>query len=424
MEIESLKRVITDQKAELEGRLKGKDILLRKYTTYVQQFLLHPNILAIIGVRRCGKSLFSYFLGKQQQEPMGYINFDDERLVAVKTEDLDKVLQAFYELYGNVTFVILDEIQNVQGWELFANRLRRTKKVIITGSNSKLLSGELATHLTGRYIDFTLFPFSFQELLDFHPNLYLTEDRAKLNQKLSSYTAGSGFPEFRQFGSTMVVSILSDIISKDCIRRYDIRNETTFRELAQYLVSNFAAEMTYSKLGKVFGIKDVHTVKNYVNYLREAFVIIILERYSPKLKQQFIAPKKVYAIDQGFCNFVAFSVSPNKGKIIENIVAVELLRRKSVHPEMNIYYWKNVRQQEVDFVVKEGPTVKQLIQVCFDINNEETKQREVESLVAASIELKCRDLLLITREYEATEKVAGKKIIFIPLWKWLLEGVK
>src|SRR3989344_797207 len=275
MELNILKRIIEEQRKELEKKFNEENIIERENTNEEKKFLKYPNILAILGVRRSGKSIFSLIISKQLKN-FAYINFDDERLLNVKTEDLNKILQAFYELQDNVDLIILDEIQNINGWELFVNRLRRTKKIIVTGSNSNLLSGELATHLTGRYIDIKLFPFSFKEILSFKPNINLTEDIAKLKKELKKYIEGSGFPEFLKFGSAIVIRIYEDIINKDCLRRHKVEKEKTFRELSNYLISNFSSEFTYSKLSKIFNIKDVHTVKNYVNYLKEAFLIIVL----------------------------------------------------------------------------------------------------------------------------------------------------
>ncbi|MFH1376357.1 MAG: ATP-binding protein [Candidatus Woesearchaeota archaeon] len=422
MQLEILKRIIEDQRRELEKKFSEEKIVERELIDYEKKYLKYPNILAILGVRRSGKSIFSLILSKELKQNFAYINFDDERLINVKTSDLNKILEAFYEMYGDIDLVVLDEIQNVTGWELFATRLRRSKKVIITGSNSKLLSGELATHLTGRYIDFVLYPFSFKETLSFKPNIYATEDRAKIRREFNKYLHGSGFPEFAKFGSNMVVRIYEDIINKDCLRRYAIEKKGTFRELSSYLISNFSSEFTYSKLSKIFNIKDPHTIKNYVNYLKEAFLIIVLERYSNKLKQQIIAPKKVYSVDHGFCNFVSFRLSKDNGKLFENIVVIELLRRKFKNDKINteVYYWKDHQQNEVDFVVKEGLKIKELIQVCYDIESENTKSREIKSLLKASIELKCNNLVIITNDKDGEERINGKKIKYISLWKWLL----
>jgi len=422
MQIEALKQVIEEQRREIDSKFKKEEIIKRNGLSYTKKFLGHPNILVILGIRRSGKSIFSLLLSKDLKENATYVNFDDERLLGTGANDLNKILQAFYELYGDVELVILDEIQNVKGWELFANRLRRTKKVIVTGSNSKLLSGELSTHLTGRHIGFTLYPFSFREILDFEPNPYLTEDTANVRNQLNKYIRTSGFPEFRKFGSEIVVRIYKDIINKDCLIRHKIRDAENFRELSNYLISNFSNEFTYSKLSKLFGIKDVHTVKNYVSYLQEAFLITVLKRFSPKLKQQVIAPKKIYATDQGFCNFIGFRMSKDIGRLFENIVCIELMRRKATNHGMEIYYWKNHQGNEVDFIVKDIQKVKQLIQVCYDMDNHDTKERETGALIKASKELKCKNLLLITENDEGGEEIEGKKIMFVPLWKWLLEA--
>jgi len=421
MEIEILKRIIIGQREEFEKNFKEFPVIKRDNLDYVKPFLSHPNILAILGVRRSGKSVFSILLAKELKENFGYINFDDERLMSLKTEDLDKILQAFYELYGEIRLIILDEPQNVTGWELFANRLRRTKKVVITGSNSNLLSGELATHLTGRYIDFTLYPLSFKEILNFKPNMYLVEDIAKVQRQLDNYLKESGFPEFRNFGSKIVEIIYQDIINKDCLDRYNLKNKKTFKELSKYLTSNFSSEFTYSKLSNIFDIKDVHTVKNYVDYLKESFIITVIDRFSSKLKQQVLSPKKAYVVDHGICNFLSFKLSKDTGKLLENITCIELLRRKSVNSSLEIYYWKDYQQNEVDFVIKQGSKIKTLIQVCQDLSENETKEREVKSLIKAGKELKCKDLIVISRDKEGEEIIDKVKIKFVPLWKWLLE---
>jgi predicted AAA+ superfamily ATPase len=189
------------------------------------------------------------------------------------------------------------------------------------------------------------------------------------------------------------------------------------------LISNFSNEFTYSKISKICEIKDIHTTKNYIEYLKEAFVIIVLDRFSPK-KQQIIAPKKVYAVDQGLCNFVSFRISKDISRIFENIVCVELMRRKSVEYCMNVYYWKDYRQNEVDFVIKRREKVDELIQVCYDVEDINRKGKEIRALLKANKELKCNNLLMITNDYEAEEKIENKKIKFIPLWKWLLYHCK
>ncbi|MFN7170018.1 MAG: ATP-binding protein, partial [Candidatus Omnitrophota bacterium] len=212
-----IKAVIKEQREELQSIEKRERIINRELLEKATSYLRYPNVLAIVGVRRCGKSIFSYLVAKNKN--FGYINFDDERIAGLRTEDLDKILQSFYELYGDIEYVILDEVQNVKKWELFVNRLRRTKKVIITGSNSKLLAGELSTHLTGRYIDIMLSPFSFREYLDLNQikiqKDYTTREKAEILRHLEGFLTIGGFPEVNKFGKVILSRIYNDIITKD-----------------------------------------------------------------------------------------------------------------------------------------------------------------------------------------------------------------
>ena len=181
--------------------------------------------------------------------------------------------------------------------------------------------------------------------------------------------------------------------------------------------------MTYNKLKNIFLIKKIPTIKNYVKYFEEAYLVFILERFSFKLKEQIIAPKKIYCIDTGIINSISFKFSRNFGKLFENVVCIELFRRKSYsQTEVEIYYWKNFQQEEIDFVIKEGLKIKQLIQVCYDLSDEKTKQRELKALLKGSKELKCNNLLIITNNYEGEEKVEGRIIKHLPLWRWLLQN--
>lgn len=415
-------QIIKEQREELEEIEQRERIIGREGLEKTKEFLKYPNILAVMGVRRCGKSIFSYLLAKGNK--FGYINFDDERLSGIKPQDLNRILQSFYELYGDVDYIILDELQNVKKWELFANRLRRTKRVIITGSNSKLLSGELATHLTGRYIDFTLFPFSFNEFLDWkgikRAKVYTTKEKAEILKFLKRYLEVGGFPEVDKFGRAILPRIYADIVTKDILLRHKIRKEEEIKNLARYLINNFSAEISYSKLCKIIGIKHVSTVSKWVSYLENSFLILKLERFTFKLKQQFLAPKKVYCVDTGLINTIGFRFSENIGRLMENTIAIELQRRKFLNTLLETYYWKDYQQREVDFVVKQGTKVEQLIQVTYATDKEEIEDREIEALIKASSELNCTNLLVISWDYEAEEKIRGKMIKFTPLWKWLL----
>ncbi len=417
------KTIIKEQRKELEQIEKQEKIIKREFLDEGKKFLKYPNVLVVTGIRRCGKSIFSYLLAKKSK--FGYINFDDERLTGTKTEDLNEILQAFYELYEDINYLILDEIQNIKKWELFANRLRRTKRVIITGSNSKLLAGELATHLTGRHLDIILFPFSFKEFLDLNQikksKVYTTKEKAKILKLLKEYLEVGGFPEVNKFGKPILPKIYGDIITKDILLRYEIKKKEEFKKLAKYLITNFCEEISYSKLAKILNVKHVSTLSKWISYLEDSFLILKLERFSFKLKQQFLAPKKIYCIDNGIVNITGFRFSENFGKLMENSVAIELQRKKSLNPLIEIYYWKDYQQNEVDFVIKERTNIKQLIQVTYADNKNEIKEREIRALIKASRELKCNNLLILTKDYEAEEIVEGKKVKFIPLWKWLLQ---
>lgn len=427
MNLEEIKRVVVDQREEIEEIFHREKIVERSAPTEkLLKVLSHPNILAILGVRRCGKSIFSHLLLKGKR--CGYINFDDERLANLTAEDLNLVLQAFYELEKDLGYLILDEIQNVPKWELFANRLRRTKKVVITGSNAKLLSGELATHLTGRYVDFILHPFSFEEFLRVkgieisQEDLYSTKKIAEIKRSLQEYMRTGGFPEVSKFGRIIISRIYEDIITKDILLRHRVRKERDFKDLARYLVSNFSKEVTFSKLKNLFGIKNVHTVKNYVDYLTTAYLVFTAERFSFKLKQRMIAPKKVYCVDTGILDVMAPRFSEDTGKLMENLVFVELLRKKSfAEKPREIFYWKDHQQREVDFVLKDGVGVKKLIQVTYASGRDEIGERETGALIKASDELKCGDLLVVTWDYENELNFENKKIRCLPLWKWLLK---
>ena len=425
MQLQEIKEVVASQREEIEEKFEKTKIIEREIDRKrLKSFLKSPNVLAILGVRRCGKSTLSLQIFKN--EKYGYINFDDERIMDFNAKDFNKVMEAFYELYGKIEKLILDEPHNIQGWELFVNRLRRTKKVIVTGSNSKMLSGELATHLTGRHIDFTLYPFSFREFLtynDFELGEYLTATKMGLIKNLlKEYMVQGGFPERYLLGKEMLVNIYFDIIEKDIIKRIKIKKRVAFKEMAKYLISNFSSEITFSKLKNILNIKDQHTIKNWVDGLEQAYLIKVIERYSPKLKESIIAPKKVYCIDTGIISAISFRFSENTGRIMENMVAIELLRRRSYwHPNTEIFYWKDHQGREVDFVIKEGMDVKQLVQVSYASAIDEIERREIKALMKASDMLHCKNMLLITWDYEDEIKMNDKMIKAIPLWKWLLE---
>ena len=428
MDAEQIKSVVVDQKEEAERVFSRERIIEREFIGNWRSAAETGQIKVVTGVRRSGKSTFALQL--LSGKTYGYINFDDERLVGLKTADLNTVLQAFYQLFGDIKFVFLDEVQNVDGWELFASRLKRTGfNVFVTGSNARLLSKELATHLTGRHIPIEIFPFSFREFLTFDDfkidkkALYSTKQRAFLLKKLQEYLEVGGFPEAlkdREDARTYLSTLYSMILTRDVVGRQKIKYIKTIREISNYLVSNFARPITFNKIKDIFNLKSAHTSKNYVSYLEEAYLIFLVDKFSFKHKEVLASPKKVYVADTGIINAMAFKSGRNAGRLMENLVFIELMRKKSTDTFLEIYYWKDYAGKEVDFIIKRGLEIEQLIQVCYNVEDPDTKEREVKALVKASKELKCKNLLVITWDYEGKEEIKKRKIKFIPLWKWLL----
>jgi len=418
--VQEIKERIMLQKREIESKLK------ERYIERKQDLKLNSNMIkVIIGPRRAGKSFFAlHFLNKNGK--FGYVNFDDEKLIEVK--DYDEIINSMNSIYDNPKFVLFDEIQNLPKWELFANRLQRQGyNLVITGSNSNLLSKELATHLTGRHLLTNIFPFSFKEYLKLE-EIELTTSEIK--EKLTQYLLNGGYPEIlskKEELKDYLSTLFNSILYKDIVKRYRIRNPKQIEDLALYLISNIANEYSFNSLTKISKIKSSHTTEKYLGYLEESFLLFSLSRFSYKVKEQLSSSKKIYCIDNGFIQAKAFKLSPDIGKLYENLVACKL-KKDEVDGKLNFYYWKNQQQEEVDFVIKEDLKIKQLIQVCFNIDNPETKNREIRALIKAGKELKCKELLIITEDKELEEKTEwfGDKAIitYIPLWKWLLEKEK
>ena len=412
-----IKDILIAQKQELEDRFKEQYVERKVNINKLEGSM----IKVIIGPRRAGKSFFALHLLNKKGD-FGYINFDDERLIDVKNYDV--LLETINTIYKNPKSILFDEIQNLPKWELFVNRIqRRGFNLFITGSNSRLLSKELATHLTGRHFLLNIFPFSFKEYLNV-TKMDLTSIQIK--ERFSNFVVNGGYPEplIKSIDYKEYISALyNSIIYKDIIKRYKIRFAQGVEDLGHCLLSNVTSEYSYNSLSKMTKVKSVHTIEKYLGYLEESFILFSLKRFSYKVKEQITFNKKIYSTDNGFINAKAFKFIQNFGKLYENIVAIEL-KKKEIDNKFNFYYWKNQQQEEIDFVIQEGIKIKRLIQVCYDINNIETKQREIRALIKGSKELRCNDLLIITEDYENTEKAEwfGDKatIKYVPLWKWLL----
>ena len=424
MERRSLKQILVDQKEETERIFDRERIIERERQDRFKPLLRDKLIKVITGVRRSGKSIFSHL--SLRGENYAYVNFDDERIVGIEAKDLNTLLEVLHEIYGDFDFILLDEIQNIAGWELFANRLmRQGYNLVITGSNSSLLSRELATHLTGRCVSFEMYPFSFREYLKYFDikvrETPTTREIGILNHHLSKYINIGGFPEVYKVSSrTIYLRELYDmIISRDVVGRYKVKFVRDLKEMAFYLISNFSSRISYNKLKNIFRVKSVHTIKNYISYLEDAYMLFQLFPFSWKVKYQLMQVKKVYSIDTGLIEALSPGSSKNLGRIMENVVAVDILRRE---PRENVFFYLTPRHEEVDFVIREGMKIKQLIQVTYASGRDEIEKREIKSLIKASNELKCKDLEIITWDYEDELNVDGKIIKCIPLWKWLLHA--
>jgi len=418
--MKEISHILTRQKQEIKEKLQG-EIVERDIETKIKKDVEKNIIKVITGVRRCGKSTLALLLLKNKN--FGYVNFDEKGLIDIK---LDTLLSSVKEIYSNVKILLLDEIQNIDGWELWVNSLQRKGyNLIVTGSNSRLLSKELATHLTGRYIEFEIFPFSFREFLrlkkvDLTDINYLKEKQGIVKNLLREYINKGGFPEYivKELSKDYLLTLFKAIIYNDVVKRWKIKYAAKIEDLARYIISIYSREFSATKLKKILGFKSTFTVLNYIKYLKEAFLFFELERFSFKEKGFMKAPKKIYSIDLGLSNAVAVGVSKNLGLKMENIVFLSL-KRMGLRENKEIFYFKN-HSGEVDFIIKQGLKIKQLIQICHNIDDYETKKRELKSLLKASKELKCKDLLIITWDYEGEEKIDGRKIKFIPLWKWLI----
>lgn len=401
-----------------------------KWTTRKEETLFEfDSSLAqvVIGVRRSGKSTICHKVLLEHGVKYGYVNLDDDRLANIKTEDLNTILSCIYQIYGtDIQYLFFDEIQNVDGWYLFINRLLRTGlHIFITGSNAKLLSGELATHLTGRYNEIHLFPFSFAEYCDFHSiNKYSITTKADAERKRAfmDYINIGGFPEIQSIKNkrAYVQSLLEAIITKDIQKRFNIKNVDALRKIAHHLINNTCQELNYDKIAEFLEITD-NTARKYIDYLRQAFLFQLLTKHSFKSKER-LRNSKAYIIDPGIQNNRdnAFAAE-NIGWRLENVVYIELLRR-CANNFLDIYYYKaSPRAKEVDFVVCNQNKAIELIQVAYDIDSEKAFNREVSSLVSASTTLNCNNLTLIAFSNTKDIELQDKTIHIISAIDWLLK---
>lgn len=435
MEKEKIKELIVEHK---ERFLKRRDLIRRDVQREIDRFLLQREIVLVTGVRRSGKSsllklICEDLLAREAIVPADilYLNFDDERFSSFTVEDFAPLYETYIELEDprGRRFLFLDEIQRIPGWERWLNRLYEFEdvRIFVTGSNASMLAPEVSTTLTGRHRQVVVWPFSFREFLvlkgaqiegNTSGRLFHNPDaKVKMRRFLTEYLQIGGFPEAARTGdATLLEQYWQDILYRDVIARYGIKNIKEIRELALFLASHAGAPQSYKNLGDLIGVKSANTVKNYLGALSDVYLFQFIHLFDYSLKRQIYNPSKVYCVDAALGEAVSFRFSRNTGHIYENIVFMELQRRGKT-----VFYWKSRRGREVDFVVQEGLQITEAIQVCVSLADPKTRERELRSLAEAAEELHVERLTVITEDEEGLDKADGCAISIVPLWKWLLE---
>ena len=405
--------------------------------------LSSPHIVDILGVRRCGKTYYMFQLISElldsgiPKSNILYINLDDDRLQPLNGDELQLLIETFNEFFkvseNYKLYLFLDEIQNMPDWEKWAKSTydkNENIKIVISGSNASLLSHDISTLLTGRHITTRMFPFSFSEFLDFHDieyglkTLQYSEKKTLVKKMFNEYLENGGFPEVIYYPGLgqreLLQSYFDDIIFRDIISRFNIRNPRIFKQLSIFCISNIAKPHTFNSLRRLFAnytSLSTDAIINYLSYLEDAFLLFSVSHYDHSMKKQINKPKKLYCIDTGMINAVSFRFSDNLGQLYENLVFLHLKRSNR-----EIYYWQNAKGNEVDFVIKDGLEASQLIQVCFDVSDAQTRSREVRGLVEGLNYFNLQNGTIITSDFFHEEIVEENVLRYVPLWYWLLEN--
>lgn len=420
-----LKNAVLKQKEEKQ-RLLSLHYIERTKMKEAVKWLDSDLIKVVLGPRRAGKSVFAFMLLKDR--PFAYFNFDDEAVSDGKF-DYDELLQELHAAYGKTKYILFDEIQNLPKWELFVSRLHREGyNLVLTGSNANLLSRELSTALTGRHIPIEILPFDFKEYLRAKQygvprnGHFLPEKKGRLLNLLEQYLFSGGYPEIavKNLEPKEYLSVLFDsLLFKDVIKRHKIRFSGQIDDLGSYLISNVSNQYSLRKLAAVLKFKSGVTLEKYVSYLIESYLIFLLHRYSYKAGERLKSPKKTYTVDNGFIQAKAIQHSKDIGKLLENLMFIELVK-KGHEPNRELFYYKTRNDREIDFVLKKGSEIIELIQVAYDLNSSNTEQRETKALVEGAQELKCNELTIITWDEKKAIVKDGLTINFIPVWERLL----
>lgn len=417
--IDQIKVMLLEQFDAFWSRQTG---ITRDRLSDIEKVAKLPHAVIISGLRRVGKStLLAQMAHKIGREKFYYLNFEDDRFLGFQVEDANSLYQLLVELFGERKIFFIDEIQNISNWEFFIRRFMDMGfKFYITGSNASLLSRELGTRLTGRCVPIELFPFSFRESLTFfnqpvpNPQRMDTKDKGYLKAALTNYLQMGGIPDALKYPNlNLLRTLFDDVLYRDIATRYRVEGVTALRELAFTLISNPANLISYNKLKEQFKLGSVNTIKNYVNYLENSWLLFTINLYDFSIKRQQIAAKKTYCIDNGLSNSVGFRFSPNTGRLLENIVFLSLRQQSR-----EIYYYTTSNNFEVDFFL---PEQQHLFQVTSSMNVPATRERELRALADASKSLKVMKATILSDENENSIDINGLQVDIRSTSEWLLE---
>jgi predicted AAA+ superfamily ATPase len=416
VELSQLKEILVRHRERFLGRT---GLVQREIQGAITPWLKQREIISIVGVRRSGKSSLLRLLAQDIMDKADFTDF--------KPSDFEKILEASDEVLepGGKKYFFLDEVQKVSGWERWLNRLYELEniKILVTGSNTDLISSKVSSSLTGRSRQVANFPFSFREYLAFKGHAgtgkdrpLRREDKGAIRKHLSEYVRIGGFPEVVKIGDeSLLEQYFKDILYRDVIAGHSVRNQREVRELALYLASNPGAILSLANLKNMIQVKSLNTVKNYLEMFEGVFLFMRLNLFDFSVKRQIYNPPKFYPVDTGLSDAVGFHSSPNEGKALETLVFLDMKRKGQ-----DVYYWKSKRGKEVDFVVRKGRKVEEAVQVSLSLKGPGTMEREIDGLKSAQEELGAKHLVLITENEEREIKESGLRIQVIPLWKRLL----
>lgn len=414
-----MKTIVQNQRKERD-ELLSRPYLTRRSSMDMDMLLHSPLIKLITGPRRVGKSTQALLMLRDKN--FAYLNFDSQPLL--DSWDANLVMRMLDDVYPGYEYLLLDEVQNLDAWDLWVSELyRKGKNLVITGSNAKMLSSEMATVLTGKYLQIEMLPFSLEEFFDWNKldlQELKPEQQAEGKVLKDDYMRNGGYPEVvasRQLVRSYLDTLFDSIVWKDVAKRHNVRNITDLNNLAIYLVSNFCNPLSANELSQELGFSSVNTTKKFMDYLHEPYMFYYLSRYNNKLKLMKKAPRKVYVVDNGFVAAKAFAVSENLGRLLENQVFIELIRR-GYNTDKTMFYYRSRNDKEVDFVLRQGAHIEQLVQVCYDMSSPKTEKREVDSIVECAGELKCNNLTIVTDNEERTIEKDGYMITVVPVSKF------